>query len=659
MGLSSSGIGSNLNVSNIVSQLMTVERQPLTALNKKEVTYQAKLSAVGSLKGSLSSLQSAAQALAKPEKFNAQKTSVGDADVMSASASSSASAGSYSVQVNTLAQAQKLKSTGFSATSADVGSGKLTIQFGTYDATGNTFTANPDKSTKTITIGSSENTLSGVRDAINDADVGVTASIVNDGGGYRLVLSSKDSGTANSLKITVDDNDGTNTNASGLSQLLYDPTGSKNMSQTVAAQDASLTVDGMSITKSSNTITDAIEGVTLTLKETGTSSLSISADSSAIKTAIDGFVKAYNDVRTTLKQVGGYDEESKTAGTLQGDAAVRGIQSTLRNILTSKVDSSAGGLSSLGDIGLSLQKDGTLSLNSSKLQAAIDDPTKDISTLFAAMGKASDSQVVVKSTTSSTKPGSYGISVSQLATQASYTAATALAASVTITSANNTLNLKVDGVAASVSLGEGSYTPSQLAKEIQSRINGSSALSAQSIKVGLSIGSGADADKLILTSARYGSGSRVEITGGTAATSAFGASSVSEIKGADVAGSIGGQAAVGNGQKLTSSAGGSVGLAVQITGSALGERGSVTVQNGIAAQLDDAIGNLLDTDGLLTSKTSSINKSIKNLEKQREALETRLTAIEKRYMTQFTALDTTISSLNQTSTYLTQQLAAL
>ena len=178
---------------------------------------------------------------------------------------SGAASGSYSVEVGLLAQAQKRKSSAFTAASSTIGSGTLTIDFGTYSA--DTFTLNPDKATKTISIGSGQSSLAGIRDAVNAANAGVTAGIVNDGSGYRLTLTSRDTGAANALRVVVADSDGIHTDMSGLSQLMFDgrTSGVKNLTQSAAAQNASVTIDGIAISKASNTITDAIEGVTLNL----------------------------------------------------------------------------------------------------------------------------------------------------------------------------------------------------------------------------------------------------------------------------------------------------------------------------------------------------------------------------------------------------------
>lgn len=652
MALSSPGIGSGLDVNGLVSQLMALEQRPLTLLATKEAKYQAQLSAYGSMKGALSSFQSAVAALATPAKFTAVKASVADTAVLTASASPSASAGSYSIQVQTLAQAQKLKSGTFAATTTTVGTGTLTIQFGTYS--GGSFTLNPDKSAKTITIGSSNASLSGVRDAINAADAGVAASIVNDGSGYRLVVSSKDAGLANALKITVADNDLNNTDAAGLSQLVYDAStgGTTNLTQTVAAQNATAVIDGITVTKSTNTLTDAIDGVTLTLlKEGSTTTLSVAKDTAGIKAAVESFVKAYNDLNKTLTDMSKYDAVNKQASILTGDATVRSVQSQLRALFNTALSSAGGGLTTLADIGVTFQTDGTLKLDATKLTKALNDGSKDISTLFAAIGKPSDSLVGFVSSTADTQDGSYAINVSQLATRGKTVGGGAAVLTINAGS-NDTLSVTVDGVSASLTLAAGTYTATTLAAEIQSRINGASALSSAGIGVTVT----QDLGVLTVTSNRYGSSSKVAITGGTAAADLFGAAT--QTDGVDVAGSIGGVAASGSGQALTG-AGDASGLKVNITGGATGDRGTIGFARGYADLLDKLVGRMLENDGLVDGRMDGINASIKELGTRREALTRRLEQIEKRYRAQFTALDAMIASMTQTSTYLQQQLANL
>ena len=658
--LSSLGVGSGLDVNGIITKLMAVESQPLTALDTKEASYQTKLSAYGNLKSTLASFQTAVQAVSTPDKFVVQKASVSDATIFSAAAGTGAAAGSYNIQVSLLAQAQKLYSAAQASSSASIGSGTLTIDFGTYS--GDTFTLNPDKASQTVTIAAGQSSMTGIRDAINTANMGVQANIVNDGSGYRLTLTSGDTGAANAMRVSVTDGDGNNTDASGLSKLVYDGrsvSGVKNMSQSAAAQNAALTIDGIAISKASNTITDAIEGVTLNLLQPNASgagtTLTVVRDSAGIQTAIQGFVTAYNITAQTLSGISAYNSSTKTAAVLQGDSAVLSIESSLRNVLNSALGTAGGGLTTLSDIGLSIQKDGTLSLDSTKLQAAVNDPNKDISTLFAAVGKPSDSLLSFASASTSTKAGNYAVNVTQLATQATAPGSLTLGSSSTITSGvNDTLSLALDGNTASVTLKAGTYTPAQLAAEIQSEVNGASVFSGAGSRASVTLVGGT----LAITSNRYGSASRVSGLGGNALATSFGTPDYTGATGLDVAGTIGGVAATGSGQML-SGTGNAAGLNLSVTGGATGSRGTVKFAQGYAAQLDQMLTGLLATDGTLAARTDGINSSIVSIGNQRAALNLRLAATQARYQAQYTALDLLMSKLNSTSSYLTQQLANL
>lgn len=257
----------NINVSGIVSQLMSLEQRPISLLNAKEASYQAKLSAYGSISGALSGFQGAISILNSAIRTQALSATSSDSTTLTASAASTAAAGVYGIDITALAQAQRLVAAGQVSDTTTIGLGAATtvtfdagtISGGAFDPVTGTYTgaafASNGGVTHTVTIDSSNNTLQGIRDAINKANVGVTASIINDGSAtpFRLVLSSSTTGVANSTKITV-------TGDATLSTLLaQDPAAGQNLSQTTAAQNAALKINGIALSKSSNTITDAIE----------------------------------------------------------------------------------------------------------------------------------------------------------------------------------------------------------------------------------------------------------------------------------------------------------------------------------------------------------------------------------------------------------------
>jgi flagellar hook-associated protein 2 len=646
--ITASGIGSNLDVNSIVSQLMTIEQQPLTALDRKEASYQAQLSAYGSLRSALSGFRDASNTLAQAATFSSWLAAPSDATLYNAKATSGASIGSHTVEVKTLAQSQRLRSGTYPATSDTLGSGTLTIEFGSYAA--GAFTANAERGTRTITIPASAQSLAGVRDAINAAKAGVTASIVNDGTGNRLVLASNETGASSAMRVSVADDDGNHADAAGLSALAYNAAtgGTSNMVEAVAARNAEAVIDGIAISKASNTIADALEGVTLTLTKANagvTTTLAVTRDTSAARSGIQKFVDSYNQLGATLRQISGYDAASKQAGVLQGDATVRAIQSQLRSAVTASLGEAGGSLATLSSVGISFGRDGKLSLDATKLQAAFDDPSKNVAALFASVGTPTDSLVKFVSATATAREGQLALDVSRTATRGAATGSVAAATAIT-TGVNDTLTVDVDGTAVTVQLAAGTYTGATLAAALQSRVNGALASAGPLVTVTQNAG------VLTVQSNRYGAASTVAITGGNGAADLFG--TATSAAGLDAAGTLGGAVATGSARDLTAN-----GITVRIEGGGTGDRGRVDFARGFGARLTTLIDSLLETKGTIASRTDGINRSIDDIGDRRDALERRLTEIEKRYRAQFSALDTMMSSMNQTSTYLTQQLAAL
>lgn len=527
------------------------------------------------------------------------------------------------------------------------------------------FTQDGGQVSGSIVIDATNNSLTGIRDAINKASIGVTASIVSDGSAnpYHLVLTSTKTGANSTMKISLAGNNG-GTADSALSALMsYDPAGTQTMSQTTAAQSTVLNVNGIPITSATNNVTGAIDGVTMTVGAIGSTSLVVSKDSSTVKSSVTAFVKAYNDLNSTIKKLTSYDADTKTGGALQGNATVLSIQTQIRRQLTASVTGLTGDLSTLSQVGISFQKDGSLALDSTKLQTAITNNFSEIGGLFAAVGNASDSLVTFSSAGSKTVPGTYALNVTALASQGTLKSSAALASSTTIASDTTwsvTLNQTTPTTAAqtaTVSIPAGTYSQSQLATLIQTSINSSSGFSGTANGANASV----DADGfLTVSSNRYGSTSNIAIGSltGTSPDDLFGGAT--PAVGVDVAGTLGGVAFTGSGQTLTGMAGSPTdGLKFTITGGALGERGTVSFSQGYAYQLNNLAASFVGTDGVIAGSVSSLAASIEDVQKSRETFNDKLTAIEARYRAQFTALDVSISSMNTTSTFLTQQLASI
>jgi flagellar hook-associated protein 2 len=414
--VSSTG-ASGLPIDSLVTAQMQAEQQPITDIKTKVSSYNTKLSAYSTLKSGLSTFQTAVDKLATAAKFNAQSVTASDATSISATANGTAVLGNYSVSVTQLATSQKLASPPYSSATDIVGTGKLTISFGTTGTAPASFTANADKTDITIDITSSNNTLSGIRDAINAKNASVSASIVNDGTGNRLVITSKDTGEVNSLKVSVADDDGNNTDTGGLSALAYDPVASSNnMTQMTAAKNALLNVDGMSISKASNTVSDVIQGVTLTLKSVTSASntLSVGTDTDTIQSSVQSFVDAYNALNTSMRNLTKFVSAGSSAnGALLGDSTARNIMVKLKSMLSAS-SPTATTYKTLSDVGVSMGSDGSLSLDSTKLQKAITNNVSDVAKLFSPSATSTDPQVTYISSKDETASGTYAVNITQL-----------------------------------------------------------------------------------------------------------------------------------------------------------------------------------------------------------------------------------------------------
>lgn len=398
---SSLGIGSGLDLSSLLDGLQSAEQQRLVPLQTRASSYNTKLSAYGTLQSTLAGFQTAAEKLGDAALFSGVKTA-SSSEAFKASAGNNAEPGSYSLEVFELARAQSLVTAGQASTTDTIGNGG-TITLSVGDADGNV------SESVDIDIAAQDSSLSGIRDAINAADIGVSASIVNDGSDtpYRLVLSSNATGTDSQITLSVaeDNEGGTGGGLLGggdaptpLADLLdYDSsTGEGQMTQTVAARNARIAVNGIDIQSQSNTVEDAIQGVTLTLSGTTAEPQTLTAtrDTDSVKAALEGFVAAYNRVHALSEKLTAFDGEDKANGILLGDSTARAVETRVRSALNTPI---AGGMfSGLAEIGVSLQRDGTMEIDDEALDDALANNLGGIGALLAGEGEAGGlSKVVV------------------------------------------------------------------------------------------------------------------------------------------------------------------------------------------------------------------------------------------------------------------------
>ncbi len=366
----STGIGSGLDIAGIVQSLVAAEGQPVESrLGEQEFRAQAKLSAFGSLKSALSDFQDKLEIMQTQDKFLSRSAFSGNENSFTVTADSSALPASYSIEVLQTAQAQKLTSGAFADSNAVVGTGTLTVAVGTQ--------------TMDLDITAANNTLAGIRDAINSAtdNPGLSATIVNADSGSYLILTGEASGAANTITLTQTGGDG------GLSALEYDPlNGLNSMIESASPQDAAIRIDGLDVMNSSNTFAGAVQGVTITvLADTAgiAESLTVENDQQATRKLVSGFVDSYNELVSTFDTLTAYDAENKQAAALLGDSTIRGIRDQIRRELSTAVQDLSAPFSMLGDVGIEVQLDGNLSINDTKLDAVLAEDFVKFGQLFS------------------------------------------------------------------------------------------------------------------------------------------------------------------------------------------------------------------------------------------------------------------------------------
>lgn len=389
--ISSAGIGSNLDVNAIITGLMKVETLPLTALQTKATSIQTTISAFGEIKSAMSTFRDAAAKLALPSTWNATVGTSSDATSVSVATTPDAATGNYSVQVNSLASAQSTVSTAVASSSTLVGAGTLHIDLGSWNAGQTAFTAKSGATGIDIAV-TADDTLATLASKINASGSGVTATIVNDATGARLVYSSATTGTDNAFRVTSTDSDGNNADAAGLSQFAFDPAGGTTATtRTQAAANATATVNGLAVSSATNSLTNVFNGLTINLAKTTTTPIQITVAQNAdsVKTQMGNFVTAYNALSSLLSTDLKYDGGTGTAGPLQADSTAVSLQRQLRNMIGA-YSTASGTFSTLSQVGLQIQTDGTLKTDDTALASAMANPA-ELKKMFSNVDKVNAS----------------------------------------------------------------------------------------------------------------------------------------------------------------------------------------------------------------------------------------------------------------------------
>lgn len=627
------GLGGGLDVQGIVSQIMFVERQPVRNIERKIDSTQQKINAYNDLNSKLSSLLSKLETLNSPDQFSARKASSSNSDLLTASASSTASPGNYQLQVARLALFDNFASqTSFASSDQTIGTGSFDLTVGSEVVT--------------ITIDSSNNTLSGLRDEIRNAGIPVSASIIYDGSGYRLTLTSKESGAENAISIS----NNSLTLADGSTPFSLDRT--HQISDT-SELDASFTVNGLQVTSSSNQVKDVIEGVTLNLQGTSESTitLTVANDVETTETAIRDFVDAYNEVYSFINSQFQVVEATERAGTLAGDYLLRNIQSQLAAIVSGSVGS--GPVNTLAAAGIELQNDGTLKINDGLLSDTLETQFDELKNLFLTVGEASHSRVAYLGSSSKTEAGTYEINVTQIAENAEVIGPNAISGTL---DTDEVLTFTMGSKTSVVTL-----TSGLTLNEIISEING------QFQEDGLALVASNDGgDRLLIQSEKKGSNISFSVTSDTdSGGTGIGTTGLSDT-GQDIQGSYVDVAtgtvysAKGTGEVLVGSEGPVQDLRVGINAESTGSFGTLNLSTGYAEQLQRLLTSVTDSlEGPISTSVNNLEATIKSLQEDITRLEDRLEMREASLIDQFSRANQALQLLEQMQSSLSAQFSQL
>ena len=651
--ISSVGIGSGVLTSELIEKLANAERAPTEArLNRQEEGITAQLSLFGQIQSAVTDLRLPSRTLANPSLFDSKSITSGSS-AFSGAISGKAAAGNYTLEVSQLAKSQTLTSSLFGdKDTTKIGTGILSVSVNGVSSA--------------ITIDNTNNTLEGIAAAINEKASGtVTASVLNTGSGYKLALTSNTTGLNNTIQVTVaDTGDGNSTDMNGLSRLSYAP-GALNMTESQAASDAAFKFNGVDVTRSTNSVSDLIQGVTLTLNGTNAgapASLLIKNDTSAVVDKVKEFIEKFNSLQALINENSQFDPSGANEnGLLLGDSTTRTIMTQIRRVVGAPIPGLQGAsVQSLAEVGISTNfETGLMSLDESKLLSKLSSAPSDVSALFSDQGRTTDGLVKFETASVNTKPGTYSIEVTTAASRGTYNGNVALGPATVIDADNDTLSIKVDGVTSgTITLDAGTYTQEELATELQNKINADSSLLAAGKAVTVTLDG---SNQLVINSNTYGSNSTVEMLSvDTNTLVQFGLDVGQGVDGLDVQGKINGVEATGLGQTLTAAKGDpSEGIRLTITGTATGDRGTVSYIEGVAEQMVDLVTNFISVDGSIGAKNDRLKTELALIDEDRAKLNERIESLTARLSRQFTAADIIISQLNSTQEFVSKQLAAL
>jgi len=672
-----------LTPKNLVTQLTAIERSgPQGRIDSTREKAEAQISDFGLLSNAMATLQDAAKVLTDPEGMFSKTASYTDSTALvPVELDTDVQAGSYNFEVNAIAQSQSLTSAVFTNKDDAVGEGTLTFSFGnvTADVDGviTAFAQDLEEDSVEITIDSTNNSLEGLRDAINKADFGVQAVIVNDGGGFRLQLNAA-SGANNELEVRVAEAGGspTNADASGLSRFAFnlDEPGASQLVQNQGGQDAELTINGLAVTRESNNIDDIVQGLKFDVLKASPGeivTITVSDDKAFAEDNIRAFVEAFNLFLDAIKPaVGRYEQEDEdgkkttVTGSLANDALAKSVVSRIRSLISGAVPGLAdSNFTSLAGIGIRTELSGKLSIDEDSFSDAFADNFSDVQKLFAPQTSGSSSDISINSYNDGTIAGEYDVVITTPPSRGAYQGG-AIDAGVVFPDFDSsakvyTFTVEVDGkTSAELTLPGATYaSQSDLAAALQTLINADETLSAASADVTVSYDS--DNNRFDLISNSYGTNSNVSIKSpSNAIADDLGLAEATGTPGVKVVGTVNGVAGFGSANVLLPALGEpGAGLAMIIGENATS--GTVNFSRGFAGELASVLDEFLLNNGLIDIREDNLNKTIDKADDDEKNLDRRMTAYQDRLMNQFIAMERIISGLNSSGSFLDNLIESL
>ena len=643
----------------LINDLVAINKAAEAArLTSRQTLLETQISDFGLLRSSFATLQSAASALSNRDTFDAKAVSIPDTTVLGITKlEAKAVAGDYRLRVDQIAQAQSLAfggQAGFESPNDEVGKGELVLRFGSWsggDAGLDAFAVNTKKDGATIKIDDTNNSLTGLRDAINGADIGVQATIVNDGGSYKLLVTAP-SGESNELEITVNADGG-----SALHNFGFNADSDRAATQVQAGADAKISVNGLLLTRESNHLTDVIPGMEFDIFSASpeTVSINISADKNTAETAIRDFVDTYNTFLKEVEKLVGFDAELEDYGSLRQDPLAKNLLQTVRGMMTSAIPGMSDGFNSLATLGIRTQLDGSLQIvengTNTDFRAAIDKNFEAVKDLFTPKTSSSDSRIDVTSFSGMSVAGSYEVVITQPPEKGAFVADAIT--NLPTADGDYSFTVQVDGHStATISLPAGKTYASgnQLAADMQSLINMDPALKEVMVGVQVSF----ENNQLTFTSKAYGASSNVSFTAVSDDMAQLGISEKPGTAGKNVAGTIDGVAAFGSGNVLLPALGSKAeGLSMVISANVKeGDTATISFSRGFAGQMDTLINNFLKSSGLIAGREENLTKGIEDVKDDTEVMERRSEAFRARLESQFIAMEAIVRSLNNTGNFL-------